>query len=74
MTPIFDDIRLLSEHDAARVLGVKPATLRRWRWAGRGPGFHKIGRAVRYRLGELANFIDDAARRSTTDTGRGPHG
>ena len=41
---------LLNEHEAAQVLGLKVATLRRWRWAGKPPRFLKIGAAVRYDL------------------------
>ena len=38
---------LVNEHEAARLLGLSVKTLRRWRWAGRGPNFVKIGSAVR---------------------------
>ena len=33
---------LLTETEAARSLGLKVATLRRWRWAGKKPNFLKI--------------------------------
>ena len=61
--------RLLNEHEAAEALGLKVATLRRWRWAGKPPRFLKIGSAVRYDPAELASFIEAARRTSTTDTG-----
>ena len=61
--------RLLNEHEAAHALGLKVATLRRWRWAGKPPEFLKIGSAVRYDPGVLAEFIKAARRTSTTDTG-----
>ncbi len=60
---------LVDDREAARVLGVKQATLQRWRWAGRGPRFIKIGRAVRYALEDLAAFRDAGARTSTSDPG-----
>ena len=60
---------LIDEHEAARILGLSVKTLRRWRWAGRPPGFLKIGAAVRYDPAELASFIEAARRTSTTDTG-----
>lgn len=63
--------RLLNEREAAGVLGLKVATLRRWRWAGKGPCFLKIGSAVRYDPPELAAFIEAARRSSTSDRGAG---
>ncbi len=60
---------LLNEHEAAHILGLKVATLRRWRWAGKPPRFLKIGSAVRYDPQVLAEFIEAARRTSTTDTG-----
>ena len=61
--------RLLNEHEAAEALGLKVATLRRWRWAGKPPRFLKIGSAVRYDPQVLTEFIEAARRTSTTDTG-----
>lgn len=61
---------LLKEQDAASRLGLAVTTLRRWRWAGKGPAFHKIGSAVRYSPEELARYIEASLRTSTSDTGR----
>ena len=61
--------RLMNEHEAAEALGLKVATLRRWRWAGKSLRFLKIGSAVRYDPAELAAFIEGARRTSTSDTG-----
>jgi predicted DNA-binding transcriptional regulator AlpA len=61
--------RLLRETEAAPILGIEVATLRRWRWAGRGPSFRKIGSAVRYDPADLDTFIAAAKRTSTSDTG-----
>ena len=52
---------LLREIDAAAYLGLAPKTLARWRWAGKGPAFHKLGSAVRYSVQELDSFISGAA-------------
>jgi len=52
---------LLREVDAAVYLGLAPKTLARWRWAGKGPEFHKLGSAVRYSVQELDLFISGAA-------------
>lgn len=48
---------LLRPIDAAAYLGLSPKTLARWRWAGRGPVFNKLGSAVRYSVLELDTFI-----------------
>ncbi len=60
---------LTNEAEAARVLHLSVKTLRRWRWAGKGPRFLKIGGAVRYDPADLEAFIDDARRTSTSDDG-----
>jgi len=62
---------LLDTQAAADVLGLSPNTLSRWRWSGSGPRFVKLGRAVRYRREDLDQFIAQAARESTSDSGPG---
>lgn len=61
--------RLLKEAEAAEILNVEVATLRRWRWAGKGPAFRKIISAVRYDPADLEAFIESGLRRSTSDPG-----
>ena len=61
--------RLLKETQAARVLNVEVATLRRWRWAGKPPVFRKINGAVRYDPADIEAFIEASCRSSTTDPG-----
>ncbi len=63
-------LRLLREHEAATILAIKVATLRRWRWAGQGPAFHKIGAAVRYADQDLDAYIQAGRRRSSSDRGQ----
>lgn len=60
---------LINEIKAAELLGLKVGTLRRWRWSGDGPGFIKLGTAVRYDPMELERFIREGQRTSTSDTG-----
>ena len=60
---------LMNEREAAKRLGLRVSTLRRWRWAGKGPSFLKIGGAVRYDLADLEAFIEASRRRSTSDRG-----
>jgi hypothetical protein len=69
MTPHSSSPVLLDETNAARILGLSVKTLRRWRWAGKGPAFLKIGGAVRYDRDDLEGFIASARRTSTSDTG-----
>jgi predicted DNA-binding transcriptional regulator AlpA len=52
------DNRLIDEHEAASRLGIAVATLRRWRWARRGPPWVKVGAAVRYAPSDLGCFIE----------------
>ncbi len=63
--------RLLKEDEAAQILSLEVATLRRWRWSGRGPLFLKLGGAVRYDLADLDAFIEFSRRESTSDPGLG---
>lgn len=67
----FSQSRLINEHEAAGYLAVRVATLRRWRWAGKGPRFCKIGGAVRYDPADLEAFIEAGRRKSTSDPGQG---
>ena len=61
--------RLLHESEAAQILSVKVSTLRRWRWAGVGPKFIKIGAAVRYGPQQLKDYLAKQVRSSTSDAG-----
>lgn len=59
---------LLSNADAARLLGLAPSTLRLWRHLGKGPRFVKLGEAkqanVAYDEAEVLAFV--AARTFTS--------
>ncbi len=61
--------KLLKEAKAAAILDVEVATLRRWRWAGKGPRFLKLGAAVRYDSADLTAFIEAGRRNSTSSPG-----
>ena len=56
----------VSPEDAADRLGVQPSTLANWRWTGGGPRYLKVGGRVRYRLFDLAEWLDARARSSTS--------
>ena len=65
--------RLLTETEAAELLGFSKNTLRAWRVTGRPhgdspPQFVKCGRSVRYRLSTLLTWMDNQpCHRSTSD-------
>lgn len=58
---------VLRTPEAAAYLNVRPKTLEQWRWAGQGPRFIKLSRAVRYRLSDLDAFIEARVFSSTTE-------
>lgn len=66
-SPIVIARPLLKEAEAAELLSVEIATLRRWRWAGRPPRFIKIGAAVRYDPADLTALVEAGRRTSTSD-------
>jgi predicted DNA-binding transcriptional regulator AlpA len=50
---------LLSTKQAARLLGLSPQTLEKWRSQKKGPAFIKLGnKAVRYRSHAIEAFIE----------------
>ena len=57
---------LLNETETAKILNIKPATLRRWRWLGTGPKFRKIGSNVRFHPVDISNYIDEAQHSNTS--------
>jgi predicted site-specific integrase-resolvase len=70
MIHVVGESRLVNETEAARMLGISVKTMRRWRWAGQGPVFTKLGGAVRYGMGDLEAFIEAGRRQSTAEVGR----
>lgn len=65
-----DDDTYLTESQVAELLGLSPRTLQAWRYrGGHTPQFIKVGRAVRYRLGDVKDWLRERQRRSTSDPG-----
>ncbi len=64
------DNPLLRTTDAARLLGVKPGTMKIWRYRGTGPAFHRIGSGptspVAYSLSDLHTWLEDRRFTSTS--------
>lgn len=60
---------LLTQEQAAAVLGVKPATLQIWRVTGRyALPYVKSGRLVRYREADVLAFLERRTRLHTGQT------
>ena len=61
---------LISSTDTAKLLGIKPQTLRLWRYKGIGPKFVRYqndrGR-VYYSMEEIERFIQERTFSSTTE-------
>lgn len=55
----FDQERLVDTPRAATMLSKHPAVLADWRHQGRGPKYVRIGRSVRYRIGDIHEWIAD---------------
>ncbi|WP_373653823.1 helix-turn-helix domain-containing protein [Schlesneria sp. DSM 10557] len=51
---------MLTNAEAAAFINVKPGTLDSWRYMQREgqPPYHKLGRLIRYRLGELESWLE----------------
>ncbi len=49
-------IKLLTQHDLAFRWSMSPRTLERWRWAGTGPAYIKIGGCARYRVEDIEKY------------------
>ncbi|MFZ0526935.1 MAG: helix-turn-helix domain-containing protein [Xanthobacteraceae bacterium] len=47
---------LLSQKQTAQILGLSVRTLERYRLAGTGPRYARLGRLIRYRKCDLAEF------------------
>lgn len=46
----------VSTREAARFLGFSCAALKKWRAKGTGPRFVRVGRSIRYRIGDLLDW------------------
>jgi predicted DNA-binding transcriptional regulator AlpA len=53
--------------EVAKLLGVSDSWLAKSRLTGTGPPFVKVGRAVRYRLSAVQDYIKARTRASTTE-------
>jgi predicted DNA-binding transcriptional regulator AlpA len=49
--------------EVAALLGLKVSTLANWRWSGCGPPFLRLGRKIRYRPSDLADWLAQRVQR-----------
>lgn len=63
---------LLTTREAAALLRLSERTLERHRTTGAGPKFRKFSKAIRYSRRDIEEFIERAARRSTSEGMYGP--
>lgn len=61
-------IQPLTESEAATRLGLKVATLRAWRQKGKGPAYVRLGRAVRYLMTDVDDFIQSNRQVPSADS------
>jgi excisionase family DNA binding protein len=48
----------MDEKQASKILSVSVQTLRNWRHLRKGPSYMKMGRAVRYNLEDLQDYME----------------
>ena len=58
---------LFDQKKAAHILGLSVRTLERHRLAGTGPRYVRLGRLVRYRQQDIADFVERNLRTSTAE-------
>jgi predicted DNA-binding transcriptional regulator AlpA len=59
---------LLTTREAAAALRISASSLHKWRVSGHGPRFVYIGHRVRYRVADIAAYIAEQTRTSTSAT------
>lgn len=52
-------VNFRNTREAAEYLGIKKTTLEAWRCRGGCPRYVKLGRAVRYRVKDLDQFVEE---------------
>ena len=53
-----DPMRAMNEHEGSLLIGKSVPTLRNDRCSGKGVTYFKVGRAVRYRRGEVLKWLE----------------
>ncbi|MDP9119828.1 MAG: helix-turn-helix domain-containing protein [Acidobacteriota bacterium] len=68
--PIDPRAEWLSTPQAAEYCGLSPRTLEKYRLAGGGPSFYKLGGRVSYSLTDLDQWLEGCHVRTTSGPGR----
>lgn len=55
----YHSTQYVNEKEVSRVTGLAVQTLRNYRHLGKGPAYCKVGRAIRYRMEDVVNFMDE---------------
>jgi hypothetical protein len=63
---------LLTEAEAAQLLGISPRTLRNWRRSNRGPVHVRLGGLVRYTPADVESFIAASRRGAASTSDKAP--
>lgn len=63
---VSDPEQLIPEETVADLLCQSVRTLQKWRVTGAGPSFYKIGRSVRYRRGEVVDWVNERRKAHTS--------
>lgn len=58
MSTVASDVRYISEKEVSQITGIPIQTLRNFRCQGKGIGYSKFGRSVRYRLQDVVAFME----------------
>jgi excisionase family DNA binding protein len=58
--------RLLTVDEVADLLRCSKSSLDKWRLIGRGPRFVRVGARVRYRPADVASYVAEQTRASTS--------
>ena len=58
---------LLTEMEAAHALSLSSRTLQAWRIRNVGPSYVRVGRAIRYRLNDLRQWVVDQTVNPASD-------
>ena len=67
-------VRHFNQIKLAARWNISPRTLERWRWAGEGPQFIKLGGRVVYRLEDVEAFEAEQIRQATPNVHRNSSG
>lgn len=64
--PAISDRRMLRTDDAAKLIGLSPSTLAKFRLTGGGPRYIKLGRSVVYDPADVEAWLSMHRRSSTS--------